>query len=125
LRSWLGWVPWAIIAAAIMYVVLFGVLTYADQSTPASDLPVQYWLLVAGRVALIALAAVALTNLWQSPRVMSSLCLLLGLMWLALALFQVTAVGWNGESLSTASSGVAFLLGGLVGLVIHRTWRLP
>jgi hypothetical protein len=125
LRNWPVWAPWAIIGAAIIYIFLFGVLTYADQNTPAPGLPVQYWLLVAGRVALIALASFSLTYLWQSPRVMASLCLLLGLMWFALALFQVTAVGWNGESLSTASSGVAFVLGGLVGLVIHRTWRLP
>jgi hypothetical protein len=120
LKEWPRWLYWAAVGVAIAYVILFSVWSFTYQGTAASELPVVYWAMLAGRVLVIALAVIALSYLWQSMGAMAIVGLLVGVMWLAVAWFQSSAAGWNGEVLGTVSSGVGFLLGGGVATLLAR-----
>jgi hypothetical protein len=108
------------VGLAIVYVVLFGVWSFPYQETAASAVPVAFWAMLAGRVWLIALAVIGLSYLWQSMGAMAIVGVLVGVMWLGVAVLQASAVGWTGEVLSTVSSGMGFLLGGGVALLLAR-----
>ena len=120
MKEWPRWMYWAAVGAAIVYVILFGMWSFPYQGTAASELPVVYWAMLVGRVLLIAVAVVALSFLWQSMGAMAIVGVLVGVMWLAVAVFQASVAGWNGEVLGTVSSGVGFLLGGVVAVLLAR-----
>jgi len=118
--GWPRWLYWVAVGLAIAFVLFFGVWSFPYQATAAPALPVLFWVMLAGRALLIAVAVIALSYLWQTMGAMAIIGLLVGVMWLVVGAFQASAVGWTGEVLGTLSSGVGFLLGGGVASALAR-----